>query len=1051
MTKHFKSVGAMWLALGALSIGETTTLATNATHLQTIQQASICKGIVKDVMGEPIIGASVMVEGTTNGVITDLDGNFSLSNVQKGVSILISYIGYGTQRIKWEGQPLTITLKEDTELLDEVVVVGYGTQKKVNLTGSVASVSTDEIKDRVQSNVLSAVQGTVPGVTIISRPGSTPSINFRGRGNLGTSEPLYVIDGAIADATFFSNLDPNSIESISFLKDAASSSIYGSRAAYGVVLVTTKQGKKEKMNVSYSGMIGMKMPTYLPDVLDSWDYATLLNEAKYNENPEGGKHQAYSDEEIGWFKDGSKPDYYPNTKWADLVLDKHVLTTQHSLNFSGGSDKIRFFSSVGYLYNDDFMPGVSNDRYNLDLNVQADITKWLTLKSGVKYIRNESNTKHGTAWIGNFVLVPSIMVAQQSNGEWGSIAGGKDATQEFMNNNPLRALSYQNWSKNSTENSMYSLGFDIKPLNGLVISGQMDYKRYEYKNKSYTANHSAINHFVTGKPIPGTESTSPNSMDMHWISNSTMLTTLTARYDRNFGKHTLNLLAGTSYEHYNYERFYGKRTDFVSDGLEDIEQGNEVSKEVPSGSSIVESKMLSYFGRANYAYNDRYLLEINVRADGSSRFYKDNRWGVFPSVSAGWRISEESFMKPVTWINNLKLRASYGTLGNINNVGYYDYFRLMSSNSNYNFSDTPVKGVVEAQISNTSLGWETVALADIGFDLDLFSNKLSLSADYYIKNTSDILLGYNVPKETGIWDNPSLNLGKVRNKGFEMSITHRNKIGDISYSVSANIATNHNKITDLAGSDNMITDKWILKEGESIGSFYGLKTNGLYTQEEIDAGRYYIYGRAPQAGDLKYVPQRKGVKYVCDLEKGESMSNASISDDDRTIIGNDVPDFTYGININLQWKNWELSAFGQGVSGTCVGFDAEQVFAFMLNSNPRKYHLQRWTEENPNPYAPVPRLYGGTSMDEYNKHFSDNQLFDSDYFRIKTLSLGYMIPQSVVSKWGISSLKFFLTGENLFTLRADKIMKDFDPESSSGRAISALGTKSVAFGINLSF
>ena len=545
-------------------------------------------------------------------------------------------------------------------------------------------------------------------------------------------------------------------------------------------------------------------------------------------------------------------------------------------------------------------------------------------------------------------------------------------------------------------------------------------------------------------------------MAMHWISNSTLLTTLTAKYDMNFGKHAIDLLAGTSYEHYQYERLYSKRTDYASDGLQDIEQGNEVSKEVPSGNSIVESKMLSYFGRLNYSYNDRYLLEVNVRADGSSRFYKDNRWGVFPSVSAGWRISEESFMKPVKWINNMKLRASYGTLGNINNVGYYDYFQLLSSGANYNFSDTAVKGVLEAQIPNTSLGWETVALADVGFDLDILNNKLSLSADYYIKNTSDILLGYNVARETGIWSSPSMNLAKVRNKGFELAVTHRNQIGDFSYSISANIATNNNKITNLAGSDNMIQNggdniRYILKEGESIGSFYGLKTDGLYTQEEIDAGRYYVYGRHPQAGDLKYVPQREGVKYYCDLEEGENEVDASITDDDRTIIGKDVPDFTYGINISLQWKNWELSAFGQGVSGTSVAFESEQVFAFMLNSNPRKYHLQRWTEENPNSHAPVPRLYGGTSMDEYNKHFSDNQLFDSDYFRIKTLSLGYMIPRNVTAKWGISSLKLFLTGENLFTMRADKIMKDFDPESSTGRGISALGSKSIAFGVNLSF
>ena len=1012
-----------------------------AVEKQQQQQAKKVTGCVKNALGEPIIGASVVEKGApTNGTITDFDGNFTLT--VSGNELQISYIGYLPQVVKVQSgvTSYNVTLKEDTKTLDEVVVIGYGTQKKVNLTGAVASVSTDDIKDRVQTNVLSAVQGTVPGVTIISRPGSTPSINFRGRGNLGTSAPLYVIDGAIADATVFSNLDPNTIESISFLKDAASSAIYGSRAAYGVVLVTTKGGKAEKMNVAYSGYVGVKTPTYLPDVLDSWDYATLLNEAKYNANPSGGKNQAYTNEEIGWFRDGSNPDYYPNTNWADLVLDKHVLTTQHSLNFSGGSEKVRFFSSVGYVFNDNFMPGVTDDRYNLNLNLQSDVTKWLTLKTGVKYIRNSSDTKNGTPWIANFVLVPSIMVAQQSNGEWGSIAGGKDATQTFMNSNPLRTLSFDNWSKSTTENTMYDLGFDLKPIENLVISGQLDYKRYEYKSKSYSAEYPEVVHFETGKEIPGTGNSSPNSMSMYWISNSNMMTTLTAKYDLKLGQHAVNFLVGTSYEHYKYERLYSKRTDFVSDGLEDIEQGNNISKDLPDGRGIVESKMLSYFGRINYSYKDRYLFEANLRADASSRFHKDNRWGWFPSFSAGWRISEESFMKPIAWLNNLKLRASYGTLGNINNVGYYDYFELLSSNANYNFNDEPVKGVLEAQITNKTLGWETVALADFGLDVDLFDNKLSVTADYYIKNTKDILLGYNVPAETGIWTKPVMNLAKVRNTGFELAATYRNKIGDLSYSVSGNIATNNNEIVTLAGSDNMIQNggdvvRYILKEGEAIGSYYGLETDGLYTQEH-----YYKDGRKPNAGDIKYVPQRENVEWGDD-----------ITDDDRTIIGKDVPDFTYGININLQWKNFELSAFGQGVSGTSVAFESEQVFAFMLNSNPRKYHLSRWNEDNPNPNAACPRLYGGNYYDEYNKHFSDYQLFDADYFRIKTISLGYMVPKDAVTRWGLSSLKFFLTGENLFTFRADKDMKDFDPESSTGRGISAFGAKSVAFGVNVSF
>ncbi|MEG2514494.1 MAG: SusC/RagA family TonB-linked outer membrane protein, partial [Bacteroidaceae bacterium] len=290
-----------------------------------------------------------------------------------------------------------------------------------------------------------------------------------------------------------------------------------------------------------------------------------------------------------------------------------------------------------------------------------------------------------------------------------------------------------------------------------------------------------------------------------------------------------------------------------------------------------------------------------------------------------------------------------------------------------------------------------------------------------------------------------------RNSGFELALTHRNKIGQVSYTVSGNIATNNNKIMNLAGSDNILQEKFILKEGESIGSFYGYKTDGLYTQEEIDQKRYYKFGRAPKAGDIKYVSTRKDIKYVCDLKPGESDAIASINGDDRTILGKDVPDFTYGLNFNVQWKNFELSLFGQGVSGTMVAFEAEQVFAFMLNSNPRAFHLKRWNEDNPNPHAAYPRIYGGTSMDNYNQNFSDYQLFDADYFRIKTISLGYMVPTAKVTNWGLSGLKFFLTAENLFTIRADKEMEDFDPESASGRGLGALGTKSVAFGINVAF
>lgn len=1031
--------------------------------VKTKQQAKPVKisGVVKDATGEAVIGASIREKGTDNGTVTDLNGNFTLS-LLSGKELLVSYIGYISQIVDVkEGMSFyNISLKEDLKTLDEVVVVGYGTQKKVNLTGAVSSINTENIKDRVQTNVLSAVQGTVPGVTIISRPGEAPSINFRGRGNLGESEPLYVIDGAISDATFFANLDPNSVESISFLKDAASSAIYGSRAAYGVVLVTTKQGKKDKMNVSYSGYVGISNPTYKPEYVNSAQYAELYNEALYNFRPSAGKYQGYTEEEINWFRDGSKPDLYPNTNWNDLVLDKNVLTTQHSLNFTGGTDKIRYFVGLGYLYKDNMIPGQDSHRYNLNTNLSSDVTKWLTVRAGVKYIQNDDDRDCGAPSLANFSIVPVTFVAKQSDGAWGSVNGGHLGSTEFINYNPLRALSKNDWNKTKYENTMYDVGFDIKPVKGLVLSGQGVLKRYEYQSKSYTAlQENAVNYF-TGEEIVGSGNT-VNKMEMDWRSTSTMLYTATAKYNWSNDLHAIDVLAGTSYEHYKYERLTGSRQDFPSDALTDMEAGATSGAGYKNGGGSSEYKMLSYFGRVNYSLMDRYLLEVDMRADASSRFHKDHRWGYFPSVSAGWRLSEESFMKNMKWIDNLKLRVSYGTLGNINNVGNYDYFQnyAMRGYKNaedveyetdhsfgYTFDDTSVIGMRESKPSNESLGWEKVALTDIGADFDMFNGLLGITADYYIKKTSNILLAYNVAMETGIVTAPSQNLGDVKNTGFELALNHRYHIGNLKYSIGANLATNKNRITNMGTSDNKISNSsyiitYILREGESIGSYYGFKSDGLYTQAEIDAGQYYtLSGLVPNAGDIKFVPQR-------DIEYKED-----ITDDDRTIIGKDVPDFTYGVNLSLQYKGFEFTMFGQGVSGTKVGYDVYGVHPFYHGmDNPRKYHLKRWTEENPDPHAAYPRIYAASSNHtKYNWNFSDYHLFDADYFRFKTLSLGYNFPVRWVRNWGMSSLKMYVTAENLFTLRADKKMEDFDPESSSG-VIYSLGTKSVAFGINVSF
>ncbi len=746
------------------------------------QNKKTISGNITDIHGEPIIGANIIEVGEpTNGTTSDLDGKFSLQ-VDDNAIILITYIGFLDIEVKTaEKTQFDVVLKEDTQTLDELVVVGYGVQKKVNLTGSVTSIKTEDIKDRVQPNVLSAIQGIAAGVTVISRPGQTPNINFRGRGNLGTSAPLYVIDGAISDATFFANLDPNSIESISFLKDAASSAIYGARAAYGVVLVTTKQGRKDHMNVSYSGYYGLKNPTYKPKYVNSWEYAELFNEAKYNSNPANGKNQGFTEEEIKWFKDGSKPDLYPNTNWGDLIFKDYAPTTQHSVNFSGGTSKIRYFSGLSYLYDTETFKNRNNQRYNLNMNVSADLTNWLTFHGKMKYIHRTRRVDGGTPSMANMLIVPSTFVAKHSNGEWGSINAGQLASGTFIGGNPLRSYSDRNWSNNKTTNSMYELGLDLKPIKNLIISTKGIYQNTEYKNKQYNGTRDLVPNFlVPGTMVNGSGNTQ-NTMNMDWNSSVWISHTFTVNYNWTNEKHSFSALLGSSYEHYKYEALSASRENFSADSFIDMSAGATSGPNYKNSSGSTENKMLSYFTRLTYSLLDRYLLEANFRSDASSRFHKDNRWGYFPSFSAGWRVSEEEFMTDTKeWLDNLKLRISMGALGNINNVGNYDYFQNYAANSNYTFENNPVKGIRESKPANKKLSWEKVSIFDTGVDVDLWNGKLSATADFYIKNTSDILLGYNVPWETGISNPPSQNIAKVRNKGFEFTLTHRNAIGNFN-------------------------------------------------------------------------------------------------------------------------------------------------------------------------------------------------------------------------------------------------------------------------------
>lgn len=1019
----------------------TSSLYANTTEVSITQQKKAISGVIYDGgMNEPLPGVNVVVKGTTIGTVSDIDGKFSLEANPNDI-LVMSCIGFKTIQIKAsEIKGTRITMKEDSQALEEVVVIGYGVQKKVNLTGSVASVGTEELKERVNTNVLASVQGQVPGVTIISRPGSDPSINFRGRGNLGSSSPLYVIDGAIADAGFFSRLDPTSIESISFLKDAASSAIYGSRAAYGVVLVKTKGGKEGDIKINYNGYVAMKKATYTPKVLSSAWYARLTNEAALNDNPNASL--PYSDEEIAMFENGSNPDMYPNTNWYDHVLDDSAVMTKHSVSLSGGN-KVKYYTGLGYMYDDKFTPGANGTRYNLTTNISSDIKPWLSMRTNINYIQDKSDNKKGGIAYVNLLTIPSTYVARQSDGQWGSYEGGKPAAMVNMQRNPLRNLEEGGWSNSKTQNMLIDMALDIKPVKGLVITGEMIYKSWDYKGKTFNANMDKIKDFKTGSEINGSQG-STSKMTYDWQEHTRLTYNGLANYGWNNEKHSFNVLAGISYEHYQFQKQKSYRKNFPTNNMTDLNGGSGAPDDTSTEGGSNENKMLSYFGRVNYTFMDRYLLEANIRTDGSSRFYKDNRWGVFPSFSAGWRINQEGFMKDISWINNLKIRASWGQLGNINNVGDYDYFSSYIQQDadhqvNYNFEDAVVNGIVEAKPANLTLGWEKVTITDVGVDFDIFNGLISFTGDFYNKKTTDILLGYNVPLETGIQskDKPSQNIGSVSNKGVEFNISHSKSFGDFSYMVGFNLSKNWNKVTDLGASDPMIEDPYIKKVGYAIGTYYGFRTDGLLTQEDIDNKNYITDGLKPNAGDIKYV----------DLD-----GDGKLTSDDRDYIGCDVPDITYGVNINLQYKGFELSAFGQGVHGTKVRFYQEQAWAFSDYASPREYHLKRWTTENPNPKADYPRIYSRTSTHStFNQKLSDYWLFNADYFRIKNITFGYTFQKNMLQSIGLDGLKLYVSAENPFTVRADHRMEDFDPETASGRGTNTRGTSSIAFGVNVTF
>ena len=1031
MLKRLQSV-SMVLFLGTLFSGTiSTATASGANSFATTQQAGICKGLVKDATGESVIGASVVVKGTTNGTITDFDGNFSLDGIKKGDVIVISYVGYQTQEIKWNGSPLNVILKEDSKTLSEVVVVGYGTQKKANLSGSVAMVDSKELENRPIQNVSSGLQGLMPGVAITGTNGApgqdAGKIRVRGIGTLNEAGPYILVDGI--ETGTLSAVDPNDIESISVLKDAASAAIYGSKAANGVVLITTKRGKTGQTKISYSGYLSFQNATNMIERMGSYEYASLLNQALEAE----GMSKRFNDTELQKFKDGNDP-LYPDTDWYDLAY-KTGVQHRHNVNINGGSENVKYMASLGYLNQTGILPNAGREQFNARTNLDMKINKRLSARMNLSFIKNDYSDASSAYYGGSsdqiirqLNLIAPWIVARYDDGTWGTISDGS----------PIAWLDSGMKVNRDNYNFSGMAAVDYEIFDGLKLTLQ----------GAYVNNLQNYNYFQKYIKYNENKESDPSQLDERFYKWDRTNYDALLNYNKNFGKHNIKGLLGWHTEKYNYKYQKAVRKKFPNNELTDMNAG-DASTQSNEGYTA-ELAMISWFARINYDFAGKYLLEANIRADASSRFAEGHRWGYFPSFSGAWRISEEAFMESAkdSWLSGLKIRASWGQLGNQDalsgsNNDYYPALNTYNLDSKYAFGGSLNSGYYQRKYRLETISWEKASTWGVGVDFTLF-NKLNGSLDYYNRKTTGIIMDVTVPKEFAL-DAYKDNVGSMRNSGIEINLSYNTKIGQVDFGIAGNFSYNKNEILDLGGGDPNkyldATDGYSQrnKVGEAMNSYYIYRADGFFnSQEEADAytAKYgNPFGKTFKAGDLRYVDTNKDGKLTAD---------------DREYCGSSDPKIIYGFNINAGWKGIDLSLMFNGAAGVKRLFDGYEVYGNFSGdaAHPATIWRDAWTPDNHD--ASMPRIFYDTNSASSSRSVqSDFWLQDTSSLRLKNLQLGYTLPKGWLNSVGVENIRIYYSVENLLTF--DKMKINIDPESTSQRLSSYPLLRTHAFGVNVTF
>lgn len=947
------------------------------------QQITV-QGVVKDQTGETVIGASVMEKGTTNGTITGIDGDFSL-NMSPNGTLVVSFVGYKTQEVQVKGQKqLQVVLSEDAEMLDEVVVIGYGTMKKSDLTGAVSSIGNKDIKDSPVSNLGQAIQGKISGVQIVDagKPGDNVSIKIRGLGSINNCDPLVVIDGVPTDLGL-SSLNMADVERLDVLKDASATAIYGSRGANGVVMITTKRGTEGKGKFAVSANYSFQNATNVPSLLNAAQYAELSNDMMVNSgrnpNPEWANPS-----ELG-----------AGTDWMDELLRTGVMQN-YTVSYSGGNEKSHYYVSGGFLDQSGIVKSVNYRRFTFQSNSDAQVLKWLKFSNNITF--SADTKKSGSYNIGDALKALPIYPVKNEDGSW----SGPDGNSEWYGStrNPIGPTEL-NKSQTDGYNFLANLTAELTFTKWLKFKSTFGYDAKFWFIDNFTPKYN-------WKPTP-TEETS------RYKSDNKSFTYLWDNYflfDHTFAeKHRVGLMAGMSAQWNTNDYLNAQKNVFMFDNVHEMDNGEEM---YAIGGNETEWALLSYMARVNYSYEDRYLLTATIRRDGSSRFGKKHRWGTFPSVSVAWRASQEKWFPKNDYINDLKVRAGYGVTGSQASVGNYSY--LASYNTSvypFGISSGNQTALVSSTLANPYIHWEEVAQTNIGFDASLFNSRVMFSFDAYLKETRDMLVKASIPITSGFEDTTTTytNAGKVRNQGIEMSLHTINLTGELGWETNLTATYNKNKIKDL-NSDvpyyiNQINNSYVtmLAKDYPINVFYGYVTDGIF-QNQSEVNTHAVQPGA-EPGDIRF---------------RDLNNDGVINDSDRTVIGNPNPSWLFSMNNSLSYKGFELSVFLQGIAGNKI-YNANNIdnTGMAAAYNQTTDVLKRWQGEGTSNSMPR-AVFGDPNQ---NTRVSDRFVENGSYLRLKNITLSYTFPKQWLQKAQIENARLSLSCENVATITG---YSGFDPE-----------------------